>query len=1067
MRRFYASKATHDDPAVAREFRRIADGVREAILETKEKLHDAERLSDYGDVSQVAEHERRCDLVDDQLDETITYLSIKTESATRALAELKDEISEWLHDYVSADLMMEMHGALISPLSFEEALVHFGRGDDAPFYRANPGLTLDQLKKLKKSIGRYLLNQLNMQKSLRLLQRVKDARTALQAKGAQSAEYLVAKESAVETLRAQRAYKPHAAPHLLVYEFFTDCCLRAEQIQALDALTRGEINDNVIFEARTGFGKSKALIPLWLYLTGRQRQGEGVAMMTVPAALFAQQIDHLKKVLGGAFEQAVFSFRFNRSQGNDLDYLKQLNKRIDQAVEAGMCVLTTVDSLHGGLQLKIEELLEKGPSEENIALLTELRALRQKAGTHQSNFFDESRECFDIRTYYDYAIGHQRSIPRHECRWLGALYSLLLNLSPPIPFDFLPGVQANDKPLMNEERYILEVKGPMAEALLKHFVETRTLPAPQGQMHGLLLRYLQGYYDAQMDPYLDSLSMEQQCQLDKGRKQLNSFLQRTLTRPCNGRYGLAINESGNRQAYPMERGVVKLNSQFSTTEDMLNFTVQANLASPLTKQELTDFINHLKFEFEKAEDKDSFKQKDTDYQLYLKLVKAIPGWPKKVSGCTASDIDSLVLLLNDPKHLQLRLLWITEQILPKIKIYTQKVSSTSHELVEAMERVYGASGTINLDTLSPRLRTIEHLTTPIRSLLALWRNSQNAVHVVANHEAHDLLATVVADHPECVGIVDAALSFRDIREERKLAKIIFAQTANRSNPPIHAVSYYDEEGRNRVFLRPQGDDDLGQSIPRELCTVPVDNIFIFMRQYAAIGADTPMPMTAHFLVTVDGETQRELFSQAIGRPRNLFNGQRISFLVQQKDVPALSDARARLNLKSILSSVGCKQGEQNGENLVFNLTLLLNYLVSKPFWRNFIDSKYSLKACFAAFAAKRDFFVENTAEEPLLSMKQSCGDVPIAAAVERMKQIFVRKMSSMLSHDELTGILSAFDSLVDFSKLPKVVKMGAVNDADRVVEMDQTNEAAAEIENEVDQQSDRENTTTSDLPVVK
>lgn len=1068
MRRFYRTKAHHDDPAIAAEFRRIADGVTEFCRELEEQLHDTERIVNFSDVSQVAVHERRCDFVDDELDSTIADLFVKAESATRNLGLLKEQITEQLHECVSADLLMEMHGSLVTPLTFEEALVHFGRCEDAPFYAANPGLTPHDLKKLKKSIGRYLIHQLNTQKSLRLMHQLKDARQILHAKGADSADYLVAKSNAVDTLNAQRAYEPHAAPHLLVYEFFTDCCLRAEQIQALDLLTKGELADDVIFEARTGFGKSKALIPLWLYLTGRARKEEqipGVAMMTVPAPLFAQEIDYLKKVLGGAFEQSVYAFRFNRAKGHDIDYLRQLNKRLDQAAAAGTCVLTTVDSLHGSLELKIEELLDKGPTEENVALLTELRVLRQKMGTHLSNFFDESRECFDIRTYYDYAIGQPKAVPKEDCQRIGTLYGLLLTLDPPIAFDFLPGAKSDEQPHMNEERYHREVKGPLAAALMEHYFATHTLPTPNATDKELLLRYLEGQYDSRIDPYLDSLSLEQQRQLDKGRKQLNSFLPRTLTRPCNGRYGLAMNQTGHRQAYPMDRGVVKLTSQFSTTEDLLNFTVQANLQTPFSVQELTQFINSLKFALEKADDKDEFKQKNANYRLYLKLVAQIPGWPKKLSGCSENDIHHLVAVLNDPKNIKLRLLFITEHILPAIKIYPKKVSSTAHELVEAMERVYGASGTINTDTLTPRLRTIEHLTTPVRSLLALWRNSQDAIHVVPNQEAHDLLATSVAKHPEYIGIVDAAGSFCDIRDERRLAKIIFAQTAGR-NPPIQGISYYDDEGRNRVFLRPQGNDDVGESIAREDCLVSKDNLFIFMRQRAAIGADTPMPMTARLLVTVDGETQRELFSQAIGRPRNLFNGQRVAFLIQQKDAAALADGGERVTLKSILFSVGCRQGEQNGENLVFNLTLLLDYFASKPFWRNFVDPAYSLKNCFAAFAAKRDFFVQNTAEEPLLSMKQSSGDVPIEAAVAHVKESFVRKMRDMLTPQEMKSILATFDQLVDFSKLPKVVKMGSVGDADREVEMDQTAEAAEDVENEAEQQSSRENTTTVDLPSV-
>lgn len=1052
-----------NNPVTVSEFSRILVGIRDVIHATTQTLVKTQQLVGV-DVSQLDTDQKVLCLVDSALNKTISDLRTKRQVAMIRLKKREKQICDRLQRYDSPELELQMRAGLLPPLTFEEALVALGRGDDTPFYRANPGLRPNEFLEIKEEICLYLLYKLNVQKCVRLLDGLKQVRKLKKKHGIHSTEYAVASKHVIETLRATRVYTPREAPHLLVFEAFADISLRKEQLIALEQLTHEDAG-NVVFEARTGFGKSKTLIPLWLHLTAKQRRSEpnpGFAMMTVPSSLYPQEVIHLKSVLGDGFHQAVYAFTFDREKANDLNFLKQLNHLFNQAAQEGMCALTTIHSLHGLVDLKIEELLTLNATKVNDALLDELRLLRFKIRYRLSNFIDESRECLEIRTDYDYAIGIPNAVPEIHCQAVEVLYQILLELN--LPFDFLPGeIVQNARPL-TEAHYHAQIKGILADRLLERLIPG-TLPEPEPFLnHQLLRSHLMGNYDSAVDAYLDKIPVQARRQYAIYRLQLNRYLPRTLTRPCNGRFGLVPKKTGNRFAYPFERGVPKLSSQFATIDDLLNFTTQGNLKTPFSIPELQEFIQSLKLRFVQAKNSTHFVEKDPEYQNYLTITQGIKNWPENIVDCQPQDIELLHRSMQNPERWRSTLKFITRQILPKITVYPKKVSSTAHNVAGAMQKLYGSSATVNTDTHPLGLKTIEYPSTLIGSLLALWKNSQKAIYRLNSPNARELLLSTLAKHSEYRIIIDVANSFGDLRDEKEIARMIFEQT-ERADPPVDAVSYYNEAGENRVFLRPKPGEEVGNSILRNQCKISVDNIFIFMRQSAAVGSDTPMPMTGKALVTVDGTTQRDLFFQGIGRMRGITNGQRIGFLIQEKDAATFQNENGEVTLSKILEVVSGNQGEQRGQDLVFNLRLLLQNLVKEQWWSYFDDHTHSLFQCRQLSQALEGFLVENTMEDPLDSLKQSLGIVPIQQAVEQIKNSFVRRLTPIITPEiakiiNLDASIARFNTLIHYDRLPQTANMGGAEDYDRDVavaveaESAQAEEegltAAAENENQLD-----------------
>jgi Protein of unknown function (DUF3638). len=95
-------------------------------------------------------------------------------------------------------------------------------------------------------------------------------------------------------------------------------------VTALISMTSEEGN-NMELEARTGFGKSQVLIPLWLFL--KSRSEETITMMVVPASLVSDQERHLHRLLGKTLSKGIHKITFSREKASDLAASKKTTLR--------------------------------------------------------------------------------------------------------------------------------------------------------------------------------------------------------------------------------------------------------------------------------------------------------------------------------------------------------------------------------------------------------------------------------------------------------------------------------------------------------------------------------------------------------------------------------------------------------------------------------------------------------------------------------------------------------------------------------------------------------------------
>ena len=241
-----------------------------------------------------------------------------------------------------------------------------------------------------------------------------------------------------------------------------------------------------------------------------------------------------------------------------------------------------------------------------------------------------------------------------------------------------------------------------------------------------------------------------------------------------------------RIAIPCLRGVPKPTSEFATLDDHMIFTAQANLKRDFRQRDVEGFIHSLQ---QSAVVKEEKIVEDPVYQLLMKIQQEM-GSDKSLTEITGDDIQKMTQFLDSKEGLQLRLEFIKKVVLPTIIFFKKKISGTSFNVIRSQHHVQGASGTVDPDTLPPRMKPMEKASAPIGNLLAMYQHSRfKCMESCGPEEFLNELLTEDQGHRV---IVDAAGYFRDLSQE-KIVQILSTETKD-WDPPINGVTIMMMQG---------------------------------------------------------------------------------------------------------------------------------------------------------------------------------------------------------------------------------------------------------------------------------
>ncbi len=999
------------DPCVKRSCKRLVDGIDEMIDALEVEKRDA--ASTYT-------------LVDEEKLMSISDLLTQSlEEGYEELTHLENEILSLAHSYPE-DLALEVRAGILSPLSLNNLILFFGRNDNDAILRSNPSLA-DKLPSLKELVTRYLFEKTEQQVLERAQSQVLDINKLVDEKGWDSEAVKQARENFVKTLSTKRAYEASDEPTLLAFEYASNMRLNKEQVDALKELT-GEGLVNVELEARTGFGKSKVLIPLWLFLTsGKDR----LTVMSVPQSLLAAQTSHLREMLGSVFDQGVQTITFDRKNATNLAALKELNNQLDEAKTERRIVLLSINSLHGMAGLALKEAILQGRKEH----AEELYKIRQKLAENCSAFIDESKECLDVGQRYDYSVGNRESILQERCQEVGKIYEKLIldqEILKSWNFEFIPQLYAPEKKDASDESFGNSLRDALVEKALQ------MLHVPEKYLDAARESLLGGA-PKEAEAFFSSLSEKELSHFARVRRQLNVHLSHALMQKCGIRYDL----DENRIAIPCRSGDPRPNSEFSTLDDLLDYTIQANLKTPLDASLLPAFVEDLK---EALAKRGNAIEGDPSYQLFQDLQKKLHLPP--LSALTAKDMEAIIAYLNSPQGIEDKLHFITARILPTITSYQYKITDSCYSVLSALAHVQAASGTVNADTLPPSMSTREKKSAPITNLLALWLNSQDKVTTIAAGSSNQMLKDVLKNNPSANVLTDTAGMFRDLGIEEVL-KTLFEE-----RPEINGVTYYDTAGNCMIWEK-------GAQAPinRDDSRVPVDETFIFIRQGKSIGSDTPMPLTAQGINTVGIETTESHFLQGLGRLRGLEKGQVATIAVADNERRAMLKAlglseNTPLTVEHILRYVKIREGLKRGEDYFTSLGTYLDDLIEAMFWQN-----ADTKELFKRFKSFKELLVTATESDPLNDLRNSKVELSAEDAVALVKTGKLDRLRTLLQSDPALAkiiridlIEELFEKYVDYQKLSdKISSTSSMEPEESIAEAEEEKAAALAVELESEQ----------------
>ena len=990
-------------------------------LQERRMLLKASRQKEYLlpiTVEQTPQTARQLREVEDLLAEQINESSEEVRILEQELLELSNRRSAELQGEVDADL--------IQPLNLRQLLLHFARGDEKAILKSNPELA-PHLQELKELITDYAVAKTNLQHFLRAQRELAMTIETAQESGWSSDATQHAATTFVSSLIQERAYEPSKHPKILLFEAIGDVRLRKEQYEALIKLsTSGESYE---LEARTGFGKSKVLIPLWLFMN--QEKGR-LTVMATTRSLLPDQLLHLRELLGEDLELAVQAIDFDRQKIADKRYLDFVVQQMEVATQEGRILLVDINSLQGMTHLALKQALFKsGPVED----LLKIRRFLTEAFV----FIDESTECLGIRKRFDYASGAPSATPPAHCKEAASFYDHVV-FSPEVlshcRLEFLPD-QRTDQPIVTEDNYETDVRPYLVQAALRY------LKVPE-KASKAVAEHLIGKEKAGGEEYYKTLSPQEKERYAYCYKQLHLHLKRSLARRCGERYDC----NDKRLAIPYQEGMPRPNSDFANREDMINFTIQANLKRPLDLATIQGFVESCQ---RAAQTLNPLAvTRNPCYALYLELQKALALPPAK--ELKKAHAEAIVEYLNSARGHRHRLSFISAFILPKVTTLPYKIPGNVYTVLGPLKNVRAASGTVAPETLPPHMRSLQEKSALTVNVLSLWKNAEHAILTLNTKDGKAFLKELLAKRPKDRVFIDIGGLLRDLSQE-EILRLIFAGTKE-SDPPVRGIAFYNQDRQCMIWER-----GASAPIPRESSTLPKEEVYTYIRQAHVVGSDTPLSPMAQGTATFSRETGETLFLQGIGRMRGLQSGQIENLVISEEDAQAIRrklklKAGTQIELRHLLVYAQQLEQRQRQKDYFFALQAYLKTLLERQIWKK-IEPQF-LSICFKEL---QELLLEKTETDLASGLFDTLQELPAKEAVDKMVSAFLSRVDKKLKEKKglssevlnLEEIQSDFNQFVHWGELGKTVSTGETEEetAETESEVTQENETSVESEGSV------------------
>lgn len=874
------------------------------------------------------------------------------------------------------------------PFDIETLLIALGRNDKTSILNNNPTLSENEIVLLMEKVGHYALLKSEYQQLVRCEGKLKDYHSLLEdsepSLNNQEALYAASNEYFAEA-EAKRCFTPGDNSRLLIFEVLGNLLIREEQFNALASLNVSETQRWKLFEARTGFGKSKVLLPLWLLLSA---ETNGLAIMTVYANLFDQQEAYLQKILKSAYRFFGFRIDFSRESPASKEDIEEIELTLKKAEKLRRPIFMSDQTIHNLLILKIKEIAQYKSTADNYGALEALLSLRRYIKEKGHLFVDEPHKVLNDAEESNYSIGQSKGFGAERLRFSLSLYiQLFKTIEGKYRVDFWQDPNAKtDLPLLTEEEY----RERVLPELLENVVQQENI-----QLDEESKRYLLGSMSfTEQQVYEEKLALQPGEKINETKirilhDQLYSYLPQTLMRHADEDYAMLSNLT-ERAAIPMESvRNPKEGNEFVLVDQILNFTIQANLNVPFPPEFILSYIEKLSQEATEEMDKGIEDQKDTlAYKKFSLLFEKEP-WCNLLK-MRATDYEKLHHEINH--NLKIRLQFIGLAVLPTLRRYNEKITSNPHLLTHCFNAVAGAAGTLSMQHLPHQYAVEADEKAMVKTLVALLRKSgqmkETVVEFFAN-TSQEITKNLLKTISGASVVLEVGASMRNYPSLLDLANDILDKA-----PEFEGVATFDSKGVPIVLTRGKS-----QFIDKEQTNISPEKLFWFFGQKDTTGTDQKLPPLAKAVLFINENTTLTEFIQGAGRMRSLLGKQQVvvaldkdsaSLIKKALEIPAENE----LSLLNIFTYCAAKEGEKNGLTNFYSLTKQWNALLENAFWDTSLQIK-DVEQVAKDFQLFRNELVDSNFDQPLNNPSLSTKTVKKEEALNVAQVRFEKKRASM------------------------------------------------------------------------
>lgn len=939
--------AITQEAVIQREFTRIQTG----ITEKEAQLQQAQQRTII-DPQQIRS-------VTSQLENTKRFLQREKEPLAKTIVENFNRVA--LEDESFLKVLAEQQ----APLTLNEILMLFGLNNDALFSQANP--SIKNLNRLKEDVRQYLITSTELAQIERALSLTKNYPKTI---GTTNQEKTI-EDQFYQLLAAKRTFPPDQHPQLLVYEYFSGYYIREDQIHKLS-----QLGQQGLLEAYTGFGKSKVIIPCWLATSAIPGKLAGTV---VPEKLFQEMETNLHQSMR-RFQKQIVSIRFDRQQPNRDIAIQTILKQLKDAQAKGHGLLMTDKTLHNLINLYPKELLSEGKA--NSAAFTacmEIRSLLKQGAF----FFEEPHITLNDVFEFNWSIGKPDAISIEKINVIYKIYDILISDRSFHPL--LARFSQTSNKMVTEQEYHTTFKGQLAKTLSNNN------------------QALENYYSGK-PPQGFTPSAEQRTI----RNQLNHYLPLTLTQGRNEKYGIHDVQT-NRLAIPGTAvGNLEAGAEFSTKDEQINFTIQANLADSFSQEEVDKVLNTLTVQSSIEAPKGIT---DTE-KLFTVLLEQLELKDMDLHKLSTEDKKRICEQLNN--SLKGKLFWTAQFILPAIDVYTEKVKSSPHLLVQSLGKVVGASATLGQQNLP--IEAEEDPTSPIDTLLQLLHSHATAPIEIIRGSSTEKFLDNLLQSKDFQAFIDIGGCCGDLPNGEDVAKLILEKTKTWTHAAPTGVLFFRGDGEPWVLLR-----GTAKSVPLEkLNPTQRANLFYYFGQTYITGVDINLPPNCVAKASCHGDSQLTNAIQGVGRLRALKTGQKCTFVIPEKEESSiretLKNTQSRLFIGDLLKFFTIQQGKKRGHINFASLQLQWEAIAEKKFWEFAEKNTNDPQAIQEHFQKMRDLLIEPiqdvSTKEDIATQKR-----PVTEVVEEMKNDFLQTKAASVAQEVEADVKKTIDT----SRLPSEV----------------------------------------------